>query len=473
MRKSVALLLFISWLTLGTVWAQDSDSQAGSEGLGDPYFPQLGNGGYDAQHYTLDLKWDDRTNNLSGTVTVRAKANVDLMKFNLDFAGYTISNILVDGKDAAYVRDGRELTIIPGLSLKQDETFDVAVSYSGVPGEGTTKFYDVFAHGWMRYNGGVYVASEPDGAANWYPVNDHPLDKATYTFVITVPDAYVVAANGQLQQVVDNPDPTSTYTWETRDEVASYLVTVNIGDFTVQKWVGPHDLPIRNYFPPEQADKLIQTFSKFPDMIAFYETIFGGYPFEAAGAVVVDTQLRFALETQTLILFGKDIAVGQTGAETVIAHELAHQWFGDSVSLTQWKDIWLNEGFATYASMLWLEHARGRAAMTRQMSTYYSIIVNAASGFSAPANPLQNDLFNTGVYLRGAWALHALRLHVGDKLFFDIMRTYYERFKYDNAATSDFISLASEVSGEDLKDFLNPWLFDKEVPAQPQQLFKP
>lgn len=471
--KKRTLTIFIVLLMVGLVQAQDTTAQTGAEGLADPYFPQLGNGGYDAEHYTLDLKWDDTSNTLAGTVTMRAKAYNDLSRFDLDFLGFTINSVLVDGKEATYKRDGRELQITPSARLKQDETFETAVSYSGVPGKDVPAFYDVFAEGWIRYDKGAYVASEPDGAAYWYPVNDHPLDKASYTFEITVPDAYMVAANGQLQTVVNNPDPTTTYTWETRDEMASYLATVNIAKFTIQKSVGPHGLPIRNYFPPDKADALTKIFSDFPNMIAFYETIFGAYPFEAAGSVVVDTSLSFALETQTLILFGKDIAVGRTGAQTVIAHELAHQWFGDSVSLTQWKDVWLNEGFATYASMLWMEHSVSQAAMVKQMDQYYTIVAAQGSKYSAPANPPQNDLFNDGVYLRGAWALHALRLKVGDKLFFNILHTYYDHFKYGNASTGDFTSIASQVSGQDLEDFFQQWLFDEKVPAKPDEVFLP
>ena len=419
------------------------------------------------------MTWDEATNKVDATVTMQAKAESDLSSFNLDFGGFTISKLLVDGKDAPYKRDGRELQITPSAALKKDATFETITRYSGIPGDGAPAFYDVFAQGWIRYENGVYVASEPDGAANWYPVNDHPLDKASYTFIITVPDAYTVAANGLLQKVVDNPGPTTTYTWASKDDLASYLATVNIAKFTMQKSVGPHGLPIRNYFPSAQADALIKIFSDFPDMIAYYETIFGAYPFEAAGAVVADTKLSFALETQTLILFGKDIAVGRTNADTVVAHELAHQWFGDSVSLSEWKDVWLNEGFATYASMLWLEHSMGQVAMVKQMDTYYNVIVQQGTKYVPPANPPKNDLFNDGVYLRGAWTLHALRLKVGDKVFFNILHTYYDRHKYGNATTDEFTSLASEVSGQDLKGFFQQWLFDETVPAEPDQTFLP
>jgi aminopeptidase N len=440
--------------------------------VGDEYFPDLGNGGYDAQHYTLQLAWDEQSNEISGTVTMGAVATQDLETFNLDFRGFAISELRVDDEVATYRRQNRELIITPSAPLTKDQEFEVAVTYAGVPGRGAGSFYDVFAGGWRRYNGGVYVASEPSGASLWYPVNDHPLDKANYTYEIIVPDKYVVAANGLLQNVTDNPGPTTTYLWATENELASYLATVNIANFVVQTSTGPDDLPIRNYFPADEAEDLTQIFSIQPDIIDFYNQTFGPYPFEAVGAVVADTELSFALETQTLILYGRDVGLGRTGAETVIAHELAHQWFGDSVSLTRWKDIWLNEGFATYASILWKEHAHSKTAMDTEMNVYYTI-VSGQTDFVPPGDPPQDDLFNTGVYLRGAWTLHALRLEVGDKIFFDILRTYYDRFKYGNAKTEDFIAVAEEVCGQDLTDFFQGWLFDKKAPPKPDMNLKP
>lgn len=470
---TLILLVVIAFVTAGRALFQQQDPLSGSDGLGDPYFPQLGNGGYDSEHYTITLVWNDSTNVIDSTSVMRAKANTDLNRFNLDFQGFTISHVLVDGEEAAFNHSGHELEITPKNRIHQDETFEVSVAYSGVPGEGVGRFYDAFAQGWTRYADGVFVANEPDGAANWYPVNDHPLDKASYTFVITVPDVYVVAANGQLVSVVDNDDPTTTYTWDARDEMASYLSTVNIGRFTEVTATGPNGLPIRHYFPSEQVDILSQTFATFPDIIAYFNSILGPYPFEAAGAVVADAPLVFALETQTMILFGDDIVVDEPTSEIVIAHELAHQWFGNSISLAQWKDIWLNEGFATYVSLLWVEHAHGRAAMLRELDQYYKTLSNPTRKWQPPGSPPQDDLFNDSVYQRGAWALHALRLTVGDKAFLEIMRTYYDRFKYGNATTPDFINLASEVSGQDVKDLLNAWLYDEQIPAKPAHTFKP
>jgi aminopeptidase N len=463
-------VLFVIGLVFGLCLGRATASEAdwGADGVGDDYFPTLGNGGYDVQHYTISLTWNDQTDQISGTVTLRARALQNLSRFNLDFAGYTIQSLTVDEEPTDYTWVERELTVEPETPLESGDDFIVAVTYNGRPGKDLSEVYDVFARGWTRFTGGVYVVSEPNGASLWFPCSDHPLDKATYTFRITAPDRYVVAANGLLIETNNLPGPLTTTVWEASDPMATYLATVNIGDFVIQQSVGPNALLIRNYFPVDLADSLTATFAPTADMIAFFETIFGPYPFEAYGAVVVDSPLRFALETQTLSLFGREVAVGRADTENVIAHELSHQWFGNSVSLAEWKDIWLNEGFATYASALWFEHRRGPAALTEIMDEYYVILKNVTNNsFTAPGNPPVNNLFNGGVYLRGAWTLHALRLEVGDAAFFNILREYYNRFQGGNATTADFIEVAESVSGQDLSDLFTAWLFAGRLPEQP------
>jgi aminopeptidase N len=284
----------------------------------------------------------------------------------------------------------------------------------------------------------------------------------------------VVAANGLLQSV-DEGGSTSTYHWESIHPMASYLATVNIADFTLQTAVGPDNLPIRSYLPSGVASSNLAAMNKIPDMIAFFNGVFGPYPFEAYGMVVADTELPFALETQTISLFGKQVVVGEGGPETVIAHELAHQWFGDSVSLANWKDTWLNEGFATYASFLWWEHTAGENVFNQILTSQYNDLVdptNVPGRFVPPGNPQPRQLFNSGVYRRGAWLLHALRLRVGDATFFNIMRGYYQRYQYANATTDDFIYVAELVSGEDLSSFFDAWLYDERVPDVPEMNLK-
>jgi aminopeptidase N len=467
--------LFAALLLLALAWpaaAQETPQpRPGAPGLGDPYGATIGNGGYDALHYTLDLDVNLDENIIAGTMTMQAQATQALSIFNLDFVGFDISEITVNDTQARFMRQGRELRIMPAEPLAVDEVFTASVTYAGVPGEGVIRA-DAFSRGWNRYATGVFVASEPIGAAAWYPVNDHPLDKATYTFRITVPKPYVVAANGLLLEAIDG-DGVTTYVWQTDYVMASYLATVNIAEFVEVTEEGPNGLPLRNYFPARLADQATPVFAETADMIAFFEGLFGPYPFEAYGVVVADTPLFFALETQTLSLFGSQVIPGAVqgvipqpnNTEITVAHELAHQWFGNSVSPASWQDIWLNEGFATYASALWVDHKYGAEAFESMMRFFYNNI--AGRGYT-PGDPFQDGLFGTGVYQQGAWTLQALRLKVGDTVFFDLLRTYADRFQYGNASTADFIALAEEISGQDLGDFFDSWLYAGGVPPVPE-----
>ena len=464
MLRKITLVTLIVLLAAGAVHAQGP--VAGEDGIGDPYFPDLGNGGYNALHYTLDLTADVENNTLSGTVTMDATAEADLRTFNLDFAGFEVSNVAVNGHAVDWDRKGSELIVVPLTPVPAGE-FSVSVTYSGIPQPLRSSAVPIEV-GWNNYGTGSYVASEPDGAQNWYPVNDHPLDKATYTIRITVALPYVVAANGVLEDTIDNGDGTTTYVWESSHPMASYLVTVGIDDYVMQTQEGPDGLPIRNFFPPEIAEEAQIDFSTTPDMIAFYSETFGPYPFEAYGVVVADVDLGFALETQTLTLFARSWVTEFGDIEEAVAHELAHQWFGNSVSLASWPDIWLNEGFATYASWLWFEHSQGATYLDSVVEQVYASIAGSPPmAVTPPGKAPAGDLFNFGVYYRGALVLHALREQVGDDTFFEILRTYYERFAYANASIEDFTALAEEISGEDLGAFFEGWLRDDVMPDIP------
>jgi aminopeptidase N len=443
----------------------------GAVGIGDPYFPTMGNGGYDAQHYTLDLDVDLATDRIEGSATLTALAAQELSRFNLDFAGFEIGALLVNGQPAAFERAGAELSISPARSIAEGEEFTVEVSYSGRPGEDVPAGAPEYTRGWVNYGSGVMVAGEPSGAENWYPVNGHPGDKATYSFRITVDEPHVVAANGLLEEVVDNGS-TTTYVWELRDPAASYLVTLAIGDFDVETDRASSGVPIRNYFAAGVPASTRDSFDTQADMIDYYETVFGPYPFEAYGVVVHNQPFGFALETQTLSIFG----VGFTW-EDVVAHELAHQWFGDSVSLARWQDIWLNEGFATYAQVLWVEHQGGELAVeTRIREMYFSTLAEQMASSSQPAqagsfiigDPSPDALFDRRVYDRGGLTLHALRLQVGDEAFFAILRTYADRFRDGNATTDDFIALCEEIAGQELDDLFDAWLYQPDLPDIPE-----
>ncbi|MCW5874570.1 MAG: M1 family metallopeptidase [Anaerolineales bacterium] len=440
-------------------------AEAGDPGLGDPYYPHLGNGGYDVQHYHVELDVDMARQHLDGRVRIDAIATQTLGSFNLELAGMQVHRIQVQDQLVEYTRDGVELTLTPTQPVEAGEAFEVWVEYSGRPGEGmdfgSMNEFEV-GWGWYPDGEGAYVAAEPSGNSTWMPLNEHPSDKATYSYAITVVKPYMAAANGVLQETIDNGD-TRTFVWNSASPMASYLATVGIGRFDIETSTGPNGLLIRDYFEQDIPQETRNDFGRTPEMIALFNELVGPYPFEVTGVIVHDIDFGFALETQTMSVFGSGFT-----DEYVVAHELAHQWFGNSVGLNCWQDLWLNEGFATYMSALWNEHAYGEQALHDEIRMYYLQVALSGPFAAPPGHPGADDLFNFGVYYRGALALHALRERVGDETFFAILQTYYARFRDSNAVTADFVAVAQEVSGQDLQEFFDAWLYAKDVPDIPE-----
>lgn len=444
------------------------DPNVGSSGLGDSLYPGFGNGGYDAIHYTLDIIVNDVTSSrLTAMTTIEAKATQDLISFNLDFIGFTITKITVNQQLAEYVRNGQELTITPSDTITENETFTVIVEYNGSPSVFQSIAIPVQT-GWVTFEGGSFVLSEPDGAATFYPVNDHPLDKASFTFRVTVPKPFEVAANGVLAETVDN-DESTTFLFEAREPMASYLATINIDEFNIETETSPSGIPIRNYYATDLPKEVNKPFARQGEMLEYFGELFGPYPFELYGSLVLDTYFGAALENQTLSIYGVDMIDFENVEDTelVVAHEMAHQWFGDSVSVADWSDIWLNEGFADYSEGLWIEHTSGSDALDAWVKSQYADVVEYPQYYPPPGNPPADNLFNGGVYVRGGLTLHALRLEVGDDTFFKILQTYVERYKGGNATTEDFLAVANEVSGKDLTNFLDGWLYSEKLPSIP------
>jgi len=469
MRKYTIALLCLCWMIAGCTTGQVTVKPSS---LGDSYFPLLGNEGYDALHYHLDITPDFDAETLDATVEIKIQATQNLTEFNLDFWGYTITDVTINGQSVKYGRDQGELMIIPNDPIAIGDTFEVTVAYNGKPREGIPE--DVFygdpeflaSAGWVFYAGGSFVTSEPRGASFWYPVNDHPKDKATYSFSITVPEPYVVATSGELIEVI-NDNGMLTYKSMLNDLTASYLVTVHTGDLILDETRKEGQVPIRNYFESRHFQRARAIFEDTSEMITFYEGIIGEYPLDVYGSVVVDFDLPFALETQTLSTYGTRILEDSVRTGVILAHELVHQWFGNSVSLARWQDIWLNEGFASYLSLMWLTEIYEDDVMQSVLNDWYARISDPDFINTAPdaiGDPNAEYLFHDAVYWRGALTLHALRQRVGDDVFFEMIRTYFQRFKDSNATVEDFIALANEVSGEDLTDLFDVWLYQKVVP---------
>lgn len=359
----------------------------GADGIGDAYFPQMGNGGYDVQHYRIDLRTSVADGAIAGATTIDAIATQNLSRFNLDFNTLQIEAITVDGVPAAFSRDGRELSVTPGIGIAAGQAFKVEVRYQGKPGETDLAKVDP-RRGWKSKGNGINASGEPSIDWMWFPVNDHPRDKATYTFRITAEEPYEVILNGRREQVVRNADGTRTFVWTMNQPMASYLVTFNVvKDYVALTQAGPNGLPMTTYCPRELEERCKTFFARQPEMVAFFSEKFGPYPFDSYGSIVA-RGMGSALETQSLSTFWSVVLKNRPDeeGEDIVAHELAHQWFGDSVSLSQWQDLWLNEGFATYAAGLWTEHSRG-TAMDKQAERWRRAAQGDLSGWGPPPPP--------------------------------------------------------------------------------------
>jgi aminopeptidase N len=436
----------------------------GAEGIGDPYYPQLGNGGYDVQKYTIMLEVDPEPNTVNGKTIIEAKTTESLESLNLDFHGLTVDSVSVNGATATFSRQEPEMTITPARPLSPGGTFTVEVNYHGTPTPVKSQAVSGEVGWFHNEDGTINVIGEPDGASTWFPNNNHPRDKALYHFDIKVPNPWIVAATGRLNKTILEGDHTR-YLIELNDPAASYLVAINIGKYSLEEANGPHEIHIRNYFPPDYPDSRKDNFAKMPEMIEYLSTLYGPYPFSEYGVVIASPETDAcawagALETQTLSIH---CPIFEMSTEEVIVHEVAHQWFGDSVSLENWKDIWLKEGMATYAQWLWVTREK-------DLETLNNLVKSRMSGYfphTPTGEPPIGALYRDEVYTGGALVFHALRLKVGEEAFFKIIRTYLDRYRGSYAGTDEFIAIAEEISGQNLQESFDSWLLDNKLPELP------
>lgn len=676
---AVALTLFVaSAASVPSVASADRGGRQftpGAAGIGDDYFPLDGNGGYDVDHYSLDITYDPVTDVLVGIATIEARATQNLSSFNLDLDGLEVRNIRVDGSRATFSRADAELTVVPKRGIRDRSKFTAVIHYDGVPHTVVDQFGG--ESGFIATDDGALIVGQPDVAATWFPVNDHPSDAASYSFDVTVPAGLEAIANGVLKNVRTHKGWT-TWKWEAKEPMASYLATASIGDFDVhaykQNGIKFWDAIDPDLFTPpvtiltgervlisqqadnsykrltrtlsvpttggdltfqvarstetdwdfffveahrpglddwttlpdaggetsdntgnscpfggwqaihpflahyqtdngdgtctatgttgswnaatgEQAawtqwtinldayaggevelslayasDETVQapgvaiddvvtptgdgntsfeadadpldgwvvsgppvgspgndtdwttgtqadlplapgeiaqrSFARQPEILDFLAGNFGRYPFSAAGGIVDDVVgLGFALENQTRPIYSRDFFGDQVGADAVVVHELTHQWFGDNLRLNRWSDIWLNEGFATYAEWLWSEH-EGTETPQQIFDNLMTIPADDPFWSLTIGDPGPDFLFEAPVYYRGGMTLHALRMAVGDDDFFNIVQTWAKRQSGKAVSTSQFIALAESISGQDLGALFDEWLFSSTKPGE-------
>ena len=430
---------------------------------GDPFVPALGNGGYRVRHYDLDLRYVPRTRRLGGTVTIAATTTQVLAAFSLDLVGMRVDAVLVDGAPVPFRRTRTKLVVTPPAALPAGGAFSVAVRYSGVPSAGADR--DGGA-GWYATDRAAAAYDEPDGARRWFPNDGATTAKAPYDITMTVPAGFTAVGNGRLvSRTTSRTSRTTTWHWRERSPMVAYAATVAIGRFRLGSTPTAHGVRIstavERSLPPADRALARSRFAELPLLLRFFRARFGPYPFATVGGIVGRFGFGSApLETQTKPLYDGGFSSG------IQAHEIAHQWFGDSLTLTRWSDIWLHEGFATFAEWLWERQRPGELA-----ETFEDLWKRWDARAPALARPGTN-LFSAVTYERGGATLQGLRMLMGDARFFAMLREWTGTHRYGNVTTEEFVALVRARGGAAAERFLRQWLYDTKRPALPAKIVR-
>ena len=432
----------------------------GAPGIGDPYYPDYGNGGYDVAHYDVKVGFTPKSGLLTGTTTITATATQDLSRFDLDLA-LQATQVTVDGKPVKFAQPtAHELQV--RAPWAKGHTAKIVVTYAGVPARVEVDGISP----WVTTKDGGVAVGEPEMAAWWFPSNDHPRDKATFDVALTVPKGLEAISNGTLRKTAYGKT-TDTWSWHEKRPMAPYLAFMAVGEFDITKGVSNSGIPFLNAVASgggDEAKFAAQDLARTPEVVDWLASQFGAYPFDVTGGVAPAADIGFALENQTRPVYSRKFwRKGNNIGVTV--HELAHQWFGDAVSVENWKDIWLNEGFASWAEWRWKETHDGPTAAATFQKTYDAYAADNAKFWNVVvSDPGPGKEFSSAVYDRGAMTLQALRTKVGDPAFFSIMRGWAKKHRYGNATVGEFVAYASKQSGQDLTSFFRTWL---STPGKP------
>ncbi len=426
----------------------------------DPYLPNNGNFGYRVSRYELDLEYKVSSNRLSGTATITAVTLAPLQSFTLDLAeNLRVAKVTVNGRrPAQFSTAAGKLKIRLQHELATGSAMSLVVRYGGSPQPIQTLWGEV---GFEELSAGALVAGQPNGSPSWFPCDDHPSSKASYRIQISTDSPYYAVAPGRLVGRRVRAGHT-VWTYEQPEPTSTYLATMQIGEYTL------HQLPkapvsMQAVLPDRLRTNFDHDFGRQPAMMKLFIKLFGPYPLAAGYTVVVtDDDLEIPLEAQGVSVFGANHCDGHRGSERLIAHELAHQWFGNSVTARRWQDIWLHEGFACYAEWLWSEHAGGPTAA--ELAQHYHQRLAAEPQDLLLADPGPQDMFDDRVYKRGALTLHALRTVVGDTKFFALLQDWTTRNRHQTVVTDDFTGLAANYADVSLRPLWEAWLYSTAVP---------
>ena len=426
----------------------------------DPYVPSSGNHGYRVTRYELDLTYKMSSNRLRGTAVITATASEPLRTLHLDLSPHLdVSAVTADRcRVTRFTRPRGKLAVTLAEPLAVGSAVTLTIRYGGNPRPVRGTWGEV---GWEELTDGVLVSGQPNGAASWFPCDDHPSAKAPFHLRLTTDSPYRAVVTGAL---VGKKRSGSTTTWEfdLPQPTPTYLVAVNLGRYEHLEMVGGA-VPVRAYLPAELKRDFREAFARQVEMLDVFTDLFGPYPFDEYKIVVTDDDLEIPLEAMGMSTFGRNMVRANTSEERLIAHELAHQWFGNSVTAAEWKHIWLHEGFACYAEWLWTEFSGGPTAADHA-EHYYARVRDSPQDILL-ADPGPEDMFDDRVYKRGALTLHSLRQALGDEAFFTLLRTWMARHSGSTVTTDDFLHLAGDHSPVSLRPLWDAWLFSRPLPT--------
>ncbi|MEV0279429.1 M1 family metallopeptidase [Streptomyces sp. NPDC050610] len=460
-RRTALLGALSGSLVLSALSTLPASAAIGGSGVGDPYFPDDGNSGYHVSHYDVRVAYDPaHSHYLDGDTTVTATAGEALDRFSLDLKGFTVASVAVNGAPAkAFSRSGaHKLVITPARQLAKGKKFTVRVRYAGKPvGDAWNTMKD----------GGAYVSGEPHSSRDWYPSNDHPSDKATFQLTATVPDGWTAIGSGLPGKTTTGKDSggkaVKTFRWHEDKPLATYLSAFAVDKFTVHHSKLKDGTPVIHAYSPGTEAGSQEWEGQLPEILDFLSSKFGPYPFSSAGGIVVnggDGGGPGALETQT-----RPTYVG-TMFDMSMAHEDAHQWFGDSVTVADWRNGCLNECFAQYASQLWEEHNGSDLDKGFYRDTVEENKNNPEYWGLKLYDPGKGKELDPALYDKGSLMVHALRRTVGDKAFFATLKQWTHDHRDSNATWPQFEALAQKVSGKDLSGFFHAWAHSTKIPEK-------
>lgn len=430
----------------------------------DPYAPQSGDPTFDVESYDLDLSYRVRTNRLEGRAVVNAIAAIPTSSVALDLIGLRASRVRVDGdRRTAYAQGPRKLRVVLPRRMEPGERFSIEVTYAGAPAPRRTRWGTI---GFEELEDGALVAAQPIGAPTWFPCNDRPDDRARYSITIATDAGYSAVATGALVGSARRGH-FAARTFRSDVPTATYLTALHIGRYVstvLPGSAGSAGLPVMVVHPPALRNEVATAFAPVTRMIDLFETAFGPYPQDACTLVVTPDELEIPLEAQGMAVFGANHL--DLASERLVAHELAHQWFGNSVGIARWQDIWLNEGFACYAEWMWSE-AAGRQTVHEKAAKHYARLAGLDQDLVL-ADPGPALMFDDRVYKRGALTLYALRQRMGENAFAALLQEWASAGADQSVTTADLRTLVVRLAGADVDALLTAWLDRPELPPMPR-----